>query len=170
MRHKGLREPHLLLASPNPMRLLKNLPQILAPGQLNLINSAISDESALLHGLARAHLSFAVGIPIGEWRQRTSRLYYAAYNCRRAVMLRYDGSFSTDSTDHQNVEKIPDIIEDHATYSKRLKDLREDRNLADYSHLARVQDLLIPISESADLVEMFFGAAEKYLRDQGVLT
>lgn len=169
MRHKGLREPHLLLASSNPMRILKNLPHIIAEDQISLINSAISSESRLLYELAKSHLDFASSIPLSQWRQRTSRLYYAAYNCRRAVALRYDGSFSTESSDHNNVDKIPDSVSDHSIYSKKIKDLREDRNLADYSHLAQVADLLIPIGESLDLVNSFFSSSEDYLRGQGVI-
>lgn len=169
MAHKGLREPHLLLASSNPMRIMKNLPHILAAEHLQLIDGAISRESELLYQLARSHLDFAAAVPVEQWRQRTSRLYYAAYNCRRALVLRHDGSFSTDSSDHNNIEKIPDSIPDHAIYSKKLKDLREDRNLADYSHLAVVTDLLIPIDESLNLVKNFFEASELYLRERGVI-
>ena len=159
----------MLLASSNPMKMVRNLPHILNEEQLALISVAISHEAALLFKLGQSHLTFAGGIPESEWRQRTSRLYYAAYNCRRAVVLKLDGSFSTDASDHQSVDKLPATLSDYATYYKKLKDLREDRNLADYSHLARVGDLLIPIGQSLHLVEDFFAVARSYLESQGVV-
>lgn len=168
MSHKGLKEPHILLASSNPMRLIRNLPAVLTKQQIKKINAAIAAECVMLYRLGNEHYTFAASLPPTEWRQRTSRLYYAAYNVKRAVVLRFDGSFSTESTDHAKVEQIPAELVNHATYAQKLKVLRDDRNLADYSHLASEVDLLIPIAESEDLVRSFLADARTYLIAQGV--
>lgn len=168
MTHKGLIEPHILLASSNPMRLIKNLPAVLTKQQIKKIDSAISKECALLFNLGEAHFSFAVALSASEWRQRTSRLYYAAYNVKRAAALRFDGSFSTDSGDHSKIDQLPGVIANHATYAQKLKVLRDDRNLADYSHLAKEIDLVIPVSESESLVRDFIADVRSYLLNKGV--
>jgi hypothetical protein len=38
---------------------------------------------------------------------KISRFYYAGYNIRRAVILQFNGSFTTDSSDHKNVNPLP---------------------------------------------------------------
>lgn len=168
MGHKGLKEPHLLLAASNPVRLMKNLEGILGEDQIMLIDGALSLESKRLYELGESHRKFVRGLAVTEWRQCVSRLYYAAYNCRRAVILRFDGGFSTDSSDHQKVDKIPDVVENSATYSQKLKDLREDRNLADYSHLADESDLLASVEDAKKMVDDFFDHSRAYLNSKGV--
>ena len=168
MAHKGLREPHLLLASSNPMGLMRNLKGLIDDAQIAQIDGSVSLECRRLYELASSHRSFADQIDPSEWRQKVSRFYYAAYNCRRAVLLRFDGSFSTDASDHQKVDQIPDVIANSATFSRRLKDLREDRNLADYSHTAVEADLLVSVADAQVIVSEFFEASKVYLADKGV--
>ncbi len=140
--HKGLSEPHVLLASKNVQLMKKNLAGVLSVAELQKIEDAVNKEVASLFRLGQRHLTFAKGLPKKEWRQRVSRLYYAVYNFRRAVQLKDSGSFSTDSSDHNNVDVLPQAFSANVEAHKaKLKDLRDDRNVADYSHLAIAKDL-----------------------------
>ena len=168
MAHKGLSEPHVLLASSNPQRLIKNLAGVLAKAQLKKIDVAVCDEARLLFELGNTHYEFAKTIDATEWRQKISRLYYAAYNVKRAVALRNDGSFSTENKDHATVDALPTTLNNHATYSGKLRNLREDRNLADYSHLAKESDLLISVGDAEELVTDFVKDAKEFLVSKGV--
>lgn len=166
--HKGLREPHVLLASGNPQRLIKNLAHILTATEIQKIHSAVLAEASALFALGDSHFSFAMSLPTAEWRQNISRLYYAAYNFKRAVTLMNDGGFSTESGDHQKIDILPDSIENKEIYKARLKHLRDDRNLCDYSHLATEQDLLITVTDARALVTNFMSDTKKFLLDKGV--
>ncbi len=168
MSHKGLREPHFLLVSSNPLKLMKNLSGVLAASQLKKIDRAISLESALLFRLAESHFHFATAIPAVEWRQKVSRFYYAAYNAKRAVSLRFDGSFSTESSDHQKISSLPASLPNTATYQNRLTGLRDDRNLADYSHLATEADLVMPVPDAEAMVRDFMRDCRSFLSGAGV--
>lgn len=166
--HKGLREPHVLLASGNPQRLLRNLTHILTAEELQKINGAILSEGRALYALGQSHFTFAMSLPTSEWRQNISRLYYAAYNVKRALTLMSDGGFSTDSGDHQKIDMLPDSIENKEIYKARLKTLRDDRNLCDYSHLATENDLLINVADARTLVTNFMSDSKQFLLDKGV--
>jgi len=168
MAHKGLSEPHVLLASSNPQRLMKNLVGILATPQLKKIDVAVCEEAKLLYQLGNDHYIFAKSLDATEWRQKISRFYYAAYNVKRAVSLRNDGSFSTESKDHQTVDVLPPTLRNHSTYSGRLRNLREDRNLADYSHIAKERDLVISVENAGILLEEFMADAKVFLVSKGV--
>ena len=78
---KGLREPHFLLIG-NPYTVIKNLHGIINPIEIEKIKLALLQESKLLFELSNSHFEFAKNINIDEWRQRSSRFYYAAYNCK----------------------------------------------------------------------------------------
>ncbi|MDU8339480.1 hypothetical protein RX909_29100, partial [Pseudomonas syringae pv. actinidiae] len=97
--HNRLVEPHILLASTNPQKLIKNLSHILSPDQLQLIELEINNNVRSLYTLGEAHYEFAIKVNKKDWRQIVSRLYYAAYNFKRALSLRSDGAYSTDSAD-----------------------------------------------------------------------
>lgn len=165
---KGLSEPHLLLASGNSRKLVRNLSHILAPGEIQKIEAEIDSNVLALFALGMGHYNFATSIGVSEWRQNISRLYYAAYNIKRAVTLKHDGGFSTDSSDHSKIDGIPDGFENSSTYKSRLKSLRDDRNLCDYNHLANEVDLLYSVSETRILVSGFVQDAVRFLQDKGV--
>ena len=167
--HKGLKEPHLLNAAANPHRLLRNLAGVLLGPELQKIQSEIDSNVLGLFRLGESHYRFAQAIVATEWRQRISRLYYAAYNCRRALALHYDGSFSTDSSDHQRVDDVPDGLSNVATYKVKLKNLRDDRNLGDYNHLARESDLLSTAAEYETVVGEFIRDVAAFLRARGLI-
>jgi hypothetical protein len=166
--HKGLKEPHLFNAASNPLKIIRNLAGILLATELDKIRAEVDVNVVGLFRLGQMHYAFARSVAATEWRQRISRLYYGAYNVRRAVALKYDGTFSTDSSDHQNVDRLPDAVNNAATYRVKLKNLREDRNLADYNHLAQVADLLISPSDYEIMVTDFIEDATRYLTSQGV--
>jgi len=161
--HKNLKEPHILLASSNPYRVIKNLNGVLSAAELAKIQSAIDSNALALLSLGESHYNFAKAIPSSEWRQKVSRFYYAVYNVRRAVSLRHDGSFSTDSSDHNNVDQIPEQLEGAAIYKSKFRNLRDDRNLADYSHLATEADLLISVVDAENLATNFIIHAKNFL-------
>ncbi len=166
--HKGLKEPHLFNAAANPVKLLRNLTGILAAEELLKIQAEIDANVVGLYRLGDSHYQFALSIRPTEWRQRISRLYYAAYNVRRAVSLCHDGTFSSDSSDHQKMDSIPDAVANAATYRIKLKNLRDDRNLGDYNHLARETDLLSTAAEYELLVANFIADTAAYLGAKGL--
>jgi hypothetical protein len=166
--HRGLREPHLFNAGPNPLKLIKNLEGLIDEAGLNSIRKEIDRNVVLLFKLGLSHYDFARTIPKHEWRQRISRYYYGAYNVRRAVALKNSGQFSTDSSDHKTVDQIPDEMQNAAALRARLGYLRDDRNLADYSHLAEINDLLVNPAEWELFVHEFIESAREYLKSQNI--
>lgn len=166
--HKGLKEPHILLASGNPQKLIRNLTGVVDADAIQKIQEEVDNNIRSLFVLGEEHFRFALAISTNEWRQRVSRLYYAAYNIKRAMSLKHDGTFSTDSSDHQKVDNLPDGMPNQATYRTKLKNLRDDRNLADYSHLAQESDLLIAADDAAILVEEFIRDAKVFLKGVGL--
>lgn len=166
--HKGLMEPHVLLASSNPVRLIKNLTYILSPDQIQKIEDEVNRNVSSLYFLGCSHYVFAMAVEDGEWRQVVSRLYYAAYNVKRAISLRCDGAYSTESSDHSKIEFLPSTLENADAYKLRLKNLRDDRNLADYSHSAVEEDLLHTVGSVREMVTQFISDAKKYLLANGV--
>lgn len=165
---KGLKEPHVLLASGNARKLIRNLEDILSPLEIKKIEDEVDRNVVSLFLLGLSHYEFAFSISASEWRQNISRLYYAAYNVKRSVSLKYDGSFSTDSGDHAKIDMLPDGFENLGTYKSRLKSLRDDRNLSDYSHLATEADLLYGVLDSRAMVTEFLKDAKQFLLDSGV--
>lgn len=117
--------------------MIKNLAGILDKPELEKIRNEINSNVIGLYRLGESHFAFAKSIKAGEWRQKISRLYYAAYNVKRAVSLKHDGSYTTDSTDHQKVDLLPETLVKHALYKVKLKNFRDDRNLADYTAISR---------------------------------
>jgi len=166
--HKGLKEPHLFNAASNPLKIIKNLAGILAEVELDKIRREIDVNVVALYKLGESHFLFAKAISNTEWRQKISRLYYGAYNVRRAVSLKFDGTYSTDSSDHQKIDSIPDTFNNYAVYRNKLKSLRDDRNLADYNHLAKIEDLLLSVEESERLVTDLFSDAKNYFTSSGI--
>lgn len=164
----GLRSPHLLLASSNSHKMLENLRHILDSAACSAIQDEIDENVRLLLKLGNSHHVFAKSLPKQHWRQRISRFYYGAYNVRRAVNLHKDGSYKTDVDDHKKTD-IPQEIESFSTYQIRLRDLREDRNLADYDHTAVESDLILTQEEAERIVASFIADVEGYLGRRGIV-
>lgn len=165
---KGLTEPHVLLASSNLNKLIRNLDGILAAAELGKIQGAVNDEVVKIFKLGLDHFNFAIGLDKVHWRQRVSRFYYAAYNVKRSIQLSDNGTYSTDSSDHQRIDQLPDSLPNAATYRAKLKNMRDDRNLADYSHLGREADLLISPDDMQRVVGEFIADAKSYLGARGI--
>lgn len=163
-----LKEPHILLAGPNCRKLARNLAHILDSTAVAAIEAEIVQNVISLYRLGEEHLTFALSVNSAAWRQKTSRLYYGAYNIRRAVALYTIGHYSTDSSDHKAIGDIPDDFPNQSTYIIQLKSLREDRNLADYSHNSSESDLISPMADSESLVKQFQLDTKSYLTSKGV--
>jgi hypothetical protein len=162
------KSPHLLLAAANVRKLHSNLVDVLEQAALDAIDAEIKANIGQLYSLGRSHFLFAIRQGNRDWRQKISRLYYAAYNVSRAVRLCVNGEYSTDASDHKKIEVLPDDFPDKNTYANRLAVLREDRNLCDYDHVARRSDLVWSEDDSAEIVEKFLHDAKKYLRGRRV--
>lgn len=162
-----LKSPHLLNASTNPLKMLENLRPLLSAQSLKNIENELNRHVTGLFKLGEEHLRFAVGISKSAWRHRISRLYYAAYNVRRAVQLKSSGAFATDVSDHENIE-FPGDFPDRDARANRVRNLRNDRNLADYSHEAGLADLLATPDDVEVFVRELQDVARKYLVAKGV--
>jgi hypothetical protein len=96
-------------------------------------------------------------------------LYYGAYNIRRAVLLHYEGHYATDASDHKSIGSLPSDFPQANTFENRLQSLRDDRNMADYNHLAVLADLLYQPEDVELLVESFRNIASSYLAGRGLI-
>ncbi|MCK6473496.1 MAG: hypothetical protein L6R28_17365 [Planctomycetes bacterium] len=142
---------------------------MLNDAELEKIDREIKKNIQALFALGEHHLQFALAVDRRHWRQKTSRFYYAALNIKRAVSLCYDGRFSTDSSDHKVVGSLPRDFPDANAYAIKLPNLRDDRNLSDYGHVAEEGDLVLPLAESEVVVQALTQHAKKYLQDLGAL-
>src|SRR4051812_26673109 len=93
-----LKEPNILLASGNCQKLLRNVQHVLDSAAIEALQAEIDRNVIALFRLGDDHLEFARAILTAHWRQKISRLYYGAFNMRRAVALHYAGHFATDVT------------------------------------------------------------------------
>ena len=166
---KGLRSPHLLLASANPLKLIQNLNHLLTAQELAKLTTELNVNVSALFGLGLSHFNFASTLTDVDWRQKISRLYYGVYNVRRAVALKHSGIFSTDASDHKNIDQLPDGLNRRELHLNNLRDLREDRNLADYSHLALITNLVVTPDRSTDFATQFIDDCRLFLNQNGLL-
>lgn len=157
-----------MLAAGNVRKLKTNLASVIDAAAIAAIESEICANAAQLYKLGKSQYLFARRLSNRYWRQKVSRLYYAAYNAGRAVRLCLNGEYSTDSSDHKKVDAIPADFPNNNTYANRLRTLREDRNLCDYDHSIGYRDLVINADDALVLVEEFLEDAESYLRAHGV--
>ncbi len=163
----GLKPPHLLLASSNSHKMLKNLRHILDDDACNAIRNEINANVKLLFDLGESHYIFAKHLAKQHWRQRISRFYYGAYNVRRAISLDDSGSFGTEVDDHKKTI-LPNELSNHSTYSNQIGVLRDDRNLSDYDHTSVESDLVNTQDDTELFVTSFIADAKIYLVSRGV--
>lgn len=163
-----LNEPSILLAGSNCQKLLRNLSHILDESSLVLLRNEIDRNVVALLDLGREHFDFAAQVVAVRWRQKTSRLYYAAFNTKRAVSLHHSGAFSTDVSDHKNISSLPPDFPRSNTHATRLNNLRDDRNIADYSHVAQPTDLIVGVHEAENFVRNFIEDSRSYLASRGL--
>lgn len=160
-----MRSPHLLNLG-NARKVKENLSGVLDTAALDRLEAEIVANAIALFNLGRYHHIFALRQSPRHWRQRVSRLYYAAYNVSRSVRLFVAGEYSTEIKDHQKYENLPDDFPSKARYVNQLGILREDRNTCDYDHLSRASDLALGSTEATKLVNDFINDARIYLREK----
>ncbi|MFZ5738300.1 MAG: hypothetical protein ACOY6K_15650 [Pseudomonadota bacterium] len=148
--------------------MIQNLHHLLTATQLQKLTNELDRNVVALFELGMVHFNFATSLSNKDWRQKTSRLYYAAYNVRRAIQLKHSGSFSTDSSDHRSVEQLPDQIERRASHVAQLKTLRDDRNLCDYDAFAKESDLVISVNDAVEFTTQFIADSKSFLSSKGV--
>lgn len=165
----AVKAPHILLASGNARRMIANLETIVDDSVLTILRLRLDDNSREMMALARDHLELAKHLKLEprRWRHTVSRAYYASYLATRAVRLAYDGSYSTESTDHKKVGVLPTGFPNQATYENQLPILRDDRNLADYDHAATPADLLVGIEPAVTLAAQVISDAQTWLDSRG---
>lgn len=166
---KGLSSPHLLLASSNPLKLIQNLNHLLTGPELAKLTAELDRNATALFALGKNHYDFATPLTNADWRQKISRLYYAVYNVRRAVVLKHSGGFSTDSSDHNNISALPDGLSNRESHINNLRSLREDRNLADYSHSSVLANLVIAPPDAQAFATQFLTDCRQYLIQNGLV-
>lgn len=158
---------NLISVSRNARQLISVISPLLPKESVDRLELEISNHAKDLFRLGEHHSQFAEKLTEKDWRQMVSRSYYGAYNCRRALMLYKFGSYSTDPSDHKKVAEIPEDFPEKETRSARLRDLREDRNTADYDHSATVDDLIITPREAVEFSKRFIQDAKKYFSENG---
>jgi hypothetical protein len=163
-----MRSPHLLRAGTNVRKLKDNLVNVVDNVAISAIETEICANVAQLYTLGRSHYCFAIRQSNRSWRQKISRLYYAAYNVSRAIRLGVNGEYSMDSSDHRRIEALPDDFPNKNKYANRLSVLRDDRNLCDYDHTAKLADLVVGVDDAVELVHQFLKDAQSYLNRRGV--
>ncbi len=163
-----MKEPHLLRASSNPRRLLRNIRHLLPPASVALIESAIDENVSALYTLGWDHYVFARRLGASSWRHKVSRLYYAAYNVTRSVRLYVEGQYSQEVKDHQRFADLPDDFPSRLAYANDLPLLRDDRNLCDYDHTATVDELVRSPEDWASFVSHLSKDVRTYLIDRGL--
>ncbi len=157
-----------LLNLGNARKVKENLTSILNQDALDAIEAEIERHSVELWSLGLQHYRFAVKLPRQLWRQKVSRLYYAAYSVSRARRLYVAGEYSTESKDHQKIGHLPDDFPNRGRFANQLSVLHDDRNTCDYDHASRAADLLIPTSEAVQLVRDFLAETKSYLKAKGL--
>jgi hypothetical protein len=162
-----LKKVHILNLG-NPRKVKQNLSGILEQPELEKIEAEIVANTTALYRLGSEFLSFALKQSPLNWRQKISRLYYAAYNVSRAIRLFVSGEYSSETEDHKRFHKLPDDFPDKDQYANQLSILREDRNMCDYDHTCVPTDLVLDDTKSTFLVTKFLGDAKSYLEGRGL--
>jgi len=163
-----MKTPHLLRAGANVRKLKDNLAHVVDATAIAAIEAEIRANVFQLYVLGQNHYFFAVRQNNRSWRQKISRLYYATYNVSRALRLCVYGDYSTDSSDHKKIDALPEDFPNRSRYANRLGVLRDDRNLCDYDHTAKMTDLVGSVGDSAELAHEFLKDAQSYLKGRGV--
>lgn len=163
-----MQNKNIITVSNNTREIISVLSGIVSEDAVLQLNNELDRHVVLLLELAEEHCVLAESVPAHRWRQKVSRSYYAAYNTRRAVELYVNGVYKTDSSDHKNIHKMPVDFPEKETRSARLRDLREDRNAADYDHLAEEGMLIVPVAEAVSFARNFLNSAKSYLGERGL--
>ena len=115
-----MKSPHLLRIGVNPRKIKENLVGVVDVTAIRAIEAAICANALQLYVLGRGHYDFAIRQNGRAWRQKVSRLYYAAFNVSRAVRLCVSGDYSTELGEHKKIESLPDDFPNRNKYFNRL--------------------------------------------------
>ena len=77
--------------------------------------------------------------------------------------------FSTEVDDHKKVGDFPDEFPKRSIWADVLTKFRADRNLADYDHTARSEDLEYSADEYLRYASQLLAEIKTYLRTEGVI-
>jgi len=118
--------------------------------------------------LSKEHLRFSKSIKNKqEWRQKISRAYYSCYIASRAIRLGVSGVYDQTVKGHEQITILPDDFENKNIWSNFLTQFRSDRNLADYDHDKKDNNLEYTPKEYINKTDEFYTLTEKYLRLRG---
>jgi len=145
-----------------------NLKSILDVQAMDTIDKEIIRNTKEIYSLAYQHYLFSTALASQFWRQIISRFYYAGYHSTRCVRFYVKGSFMTDSEDHKRFKELPDDFPDRSMYINQLEILREDRNLCDYDHTAKEDDLVLGRPDTKVLIEKLLQDVKTYMLSRGV--
>ena len=148
--------------------MIQNLNHLLEQAEIAKLTAELDRNVVQLFTLGQSHFAFASTLTDRDWRQKISRLYYGVYNVRRAVALKHSGTFTTDSSDHKNIDQLPDSLQNRESHINNLKALREDRNLADYSHSATITDLVATPDDVQRFAAQFIEDSRQFLLQKSV--
>jgi hypothetical protein len=157
-----------LLRFGNPRSAIEHIRPLLDPQSVAALETHLRGEVAKLYALSLHHYRFAASLTSTYWRQRVSRLYYAAYASSRALRLAVSGEYSTEVTDHKKVGSLPDDFPSRARFSANLDVLREDRNSCDYDHGVSAGELAQTTANTEALVRDFLIETRAYLVARGI--
>lgn len=135
---------------------------------LDAIEAEITAQCESLFQLALNHYRMASECANHQWRHRISRRYYASYSCSKSVRYMSDGTISTEVKDHARIARLPADFGQRSRFETDLDVLREDRNMCDYDHLARVPDLNFTVVEVDHLVGDFLREGQIWLKSRGL--
>ncbi len=154
----------------NSGELIAELRPIIGVRASNRLQDEVNSNVIGLFKLGEMHFHFASQplIAHGDWRQIVSRAYYGVYNVVRAIKLNKFGVYSTDVSDHKEVQNLPDDFPNHDSRKNILKQFRDDRNTADYDHDANESDLNQSASNAVAFSVSFIVDARAYLQARGV--
>ncbi len=159
-------EPHILEATGNIRRVIKNIEQLIGPSATSALNSEIQNNIDQLVNLGKKFIHFAKRLPSQQWRNKVSRAYYGIYNISRAIRLEDSGAYSTDSTDHKKVGDLPKDFASKERFQNLLQMVREDRNLCDYDHTTKISNLAMHPNDTIELAEDFLREAELWIKQK----
>lgn len=160
--------PSRLLDLGNPKKVIEHLRAIVDGNAIDAIQSEMTAQVTNLYKLSLLHFKFADKQKSKDWRQRVSRLYYAAYAASRATRLHVYGQFSVEVQDHKKIGELPQDFPNRAIFSNKLDVLREDRNTCDYDQAAALSDLTSRPVESTELVKEYIIETKRYLEARGL--
>ena len=156
----------------NLSKVISCLDAVLEPEEIQKIREELYRNVRLVLRLSEGHLRFAHASRTqgsGGWRQVVSRGYYCCYCASRAIRLGKTGVFSTEVEDHKKIGDLPTAFPDRAKWADILTKFRADRNLSDYDHTAKKDELEYSADQYLNYADDFLKNVKAYLRSEGFI-